>query len=433
MEGLFVSVVWLSATVSAVLLPLLLAHGWLRSRVRAKSLYILWLLLAVRLLIPVELTLPQPAVTIQVPTYQVLPEHRGSGELHELTPIEPGVYTFLAPEEGETPVRGDGGLPVTAVLGTLWLTGMLAVAVVQLSSYWMARRTLLRGSKPASFETEEEMRRLAQAVGLKRAFQVRQSGRVRTAMVMGVLRPVLILPQEGCDLLVVVHELYHLRRRDLEYKALLAAVCWVHWFNPLVWWMSRAAGQNLELCCDEDVAGREDAALRRRYGQLLLESAAEGPGPVLSSRFGSGKEELKVRLENLFVGKKSGRALICLALGGVLLVGGLVGCQKTAPDEKQLAALEESIFYDGQTLYFTIPEGEEEWELHIAGRADTAQLGGISLHYLEGTEWTPGETYSIALSQEEADQVTELTMEVQMGEEERQVDLLALLTQGGEP
>lgn len=432
MEGLFLSVVWLSATVSAVLLPLLLAHKWLRSQVRAKSLYILWLLLAVRLLIPVELTLPQPAVTIQVPTYQVLPEHRVSGELHELTPIEPGVYTFLAPE-GETPVRGDSGLPLTAVLGTLWLTGMLAVAVVQLSSYWMARRALLRGSKAATPETEEEIRSLAQAMGLKRAFQVRQSGRVRTAMVMGVLRPVLILPQGEFERLVAVHELYHLRRRDLEYKALLAAVCWVHWFNPLVWWMSRAAGQNLELCCDEDVAGRQDAAFRRRYGQLLLERAAEGSGPVLSSRFGSGKEELKVRLENLFVGKKSGRVLICLALGGVLLVGGLVGCQKTAPAEKQLAALEESIFYDGQTLYFTIPEGEEEWELHIAGRAETAQLGGISLHYLEGAEWKPGETYSIVLSQEEADQVTELTMEVQMGEEEGQVDLLALLTQGGKP
>lgn len=429
MEGLFLSVVWLSATVSAVLLPLLLAYGWLRSRVRAKSLYILWLLLAVRLLIPVELTLPQPAVTIQVPTYQVLlPDHQASAELHELTPIEPGVYTFLAPEE-----REESGLPVTAVLGTLWVTGALAVVVVQVSGYWVARRTLLRGSKAAAPETEEEMGQLAQAIGLKRAFQVRQSGRVRTAMVMGVLRPVLILPQEEFDRLVAVHELYHLRRRDLEYKALLAAVCWVHWFNPLVWWMSRAAGQNLELCCDEDVAGRKDAAFRRRYGRLLLESAAEGPGPVLSSSFGSGKEELKVRLENLFVGKKPGRALVCLVLGCVLLVGGLVGCQKTSSAEKQLAALEESIFYNGQTLYFTIPQGEEKWELHIAGRADTAQLGGISLHYLEGTDWTPGETYSIALSQEEADQVTELTMEVQVGEKEGQVDLLALLTQGGEP
>lgn len=200
MEAVFLSVVWLSATVSAVLLPLLLAYGWLRSRVRAKSLYILWFLLAVRLLIPVELTLPQPAVTIQVPTYQVLlPDHGDSGELHELVPMEPGGYTFLAPEEGETPAVGESGLPVTAVLGTLWLTGVFAIAVVQISSYWVARRALLRGSKLASRETEEEMGRLAQAIGLRRAFQVRQSGRVRTAMVMGVLRPVLLLPQEGCD------------------------------------------------------------------------------------------------------------------------------------------------------------------------------------------------------------------------------------------
>ena len=71
METLFLRVVWLSATVSAVLLPLLLASRWLQSQVKAKSLYILWLLLAVRLVVPVEITLPKPAVTVQVPQYEV--------------------------------------------------------------------------------------------------------------------------------------------------------------------------------------------------------------------------------------------------------------------------------------------------------------------------------------------------------------------------
>lgn len=131
---------------------------------------------------------------------------------------------------------------------------------------------------------------MALRLGLKRTFQVRRSDRVRTAMVLGVLRPVLLIPQEECDPLVVLHELNHLRRRDLEYKGLMMAACWLHWFNPLVWWMSRVAGRNLELCCDEDVAGKENSAFRHRYGRLLLECAAEGAGPVLSSRFGSSKE-----------------------------------------------------------------------------------------------------------------------------------------------
>ena len=36
--------------------------------------------------------------------------------------------------------------------------------------------------------------------------------------------------------------------------------------------------------------------------------------------------------------------------------------------------------YDGQVLSFTLPEGERDWNLHIAGRAETDELGGMSLH-----------------------------------------------------
>ena len=51
METLFLRVVWLSATVSAVLLPLLLFAGLIQRRYRAQSCAVLWLLLAVRLLL----------------------------------------------------------------------------------------------------------------------------------------------------------------------------------------------------------------------------------------------------------------------------------------------------------------------------------------------------------------------------------------------
>lgn len=434
MENLFLRVVWLSATVSVVLLPLLLASRWLRSRVRSRSLYILWLVLALRLVVPVEITLPKPAVTVQVPQYQVtIPTNRPTAELpdSQLSPVEPNVEPSLPQTEEEPVIPEQTGVPVAVVLGTLWLTGVFAIAIIQISSYLVTRRALLRWAQPVSPETREQMESLARKLGLNRSFQVRRSDRVRTAMVMGVLHPVLLLPQETCDQLVAAHELCHLRRRDLEYKALLMAACWLHWFNPLVWWMSRVAGQNLELCCDEDVAGKGDAAFRHRYGQLLLESAAAGTGPALSSRFGGGKEELKARLGNLFVVKKRGRALVCLALACAVLVGGLVACDQTGnngPDQA-VEELKNTITYDGQTLSFTLPEGERAWNLHIAGRAETDELGGMSLHYLDGETWTPGQTYSFAMDREAAQDVTELTMGIYLEEQEYTVDLLPYLQQ----
>lgn len=432
METLFLRVVWLSATVSAVLLPLLLASRWLQSRVKAKSLYILWLLLAVRLVVPVEITLPKPAVTVQVPQYEVtIPTNRPSGELpdDQLSPVEPNVAPSLPQMEQEPDLTAQTEVPVAVVLGTLWLTGVFAIALIQISSYLVTRRALLRWARPVSPETREQIEYLALRLGLKRTFQVRRSDRVRTAMVLGVLRPVLLLPQEECDPLVVLHELNHLRRRDLEYKGLMMAACWLHWFNPLVWWMSRVAGRNLELCCDEDVAGKENSAFRHRYGRLLLECATEGAGPVLSSRFGSSKEELKARLTNLFVAKKRGRALVCLALACAVLTGGLVACEQTQPPapDAQLDALEESISYQDGVLSFTLPEGEGEWNIQISGRADTSDLGGISLHYMEGTEWTPSMIYFLPLSAQTVLDVTELTLTAWLDGQERSVDLVPYL------
>lgn len=90
--------------------------------------------------------------------------------------------------------------------------------------------------------------------------------------------------------------------------------------------------------------------------------------------------------------KKRGRALVCLALACAVLVGGLVACEQTqngGPDQA-VEELENTITYDGQTVSFTLPEGKRDWSLHIAGRAEVEWLGGMSLHYLDETAWTPG-------------------------------------------
>ena len=56
---------YLSLTASAVLLPLLLLSTLIQKRYTAKTCYVLWLALAVWLLLPVDWSLPAPAVTPQ--------------------------------------------------------------------------------------------------------------------------------------------------------------------------------------------------------------------------------------------------------------------------------------------------------------------------------------------------------------------------------
>ena len=530
MEALFLRVGWISLTCSAVLIPLLVGKGWLRQHVRARALYVVWLILALRLVIPVDLSLPEPAVTVEAPSYQVaLPARTPSANLPAGAQIEePSAVAGQTAPEAASAVRT---IPVTALLSALWLFGVLAAALVQGGGYLLARRRLLRDARP-DLEAEAQAGQTAASLGLKRAVPVRRSRQVRTPMVLGLLRPVLLLPEgQAVDEVVLCHELTHLKRLDLAYKALLVAACWLHWFNPLVWWMSRAASENLELCCDDDVAAGRDAAFRRKYGELLLSTAEEKPGPTLSSRFGGSKQAMRDRLTNLFVKKKRGRLLACTAVAVLILVGGLVACegQPAMTDMEAVNALLESVSYDGQELSFTIPEGERDWNLfltqneddrtiaayviqgfndtvwkpgetysfqlpvehflrdgltlnvslgkdgsgitaakafgaivpsitqeavdalensisydgqqvsftipeenhvwniQISGRADTQELGGISLHYLDGTDWTPGETYSFEWSSLAAQDVTELTMHIFQENQEWEIDLIPYL------
>lgn len=235
--------------------------------------------------------------------------------------------------------------------------------------------------------------------------------------------------------MVLCHELCHIKRHDVAYKALFLWASCVHWFNPLVWWLGRAAGRNVELCCDDDVLRGKDKSFRRQYGEVLLTMAAGGNGPALSTQFGGSVAEMKKRLSNLFVHKKSSRILVISVLLCTLLAGMLVACQpqqEKGTGGKPIEALQETITYDGRTLSFTLPEDDVAWNILISGRMEAEGMGGMSIHYLEGTEWNPGEAYSFEMSQETAAALTELTMDVWAGEEEGSIDLLPYLDAASE-
>lgn len=308
MTALALRVFWVSLSTAPVLLPLLLCAERLLRRYRAKSCYLLWLLLAVRLLLPVQLPLPHPPVTVTAPA-AALPAAR-----------EP--LSGLALSPSAAPVSAPA-LTAADLAAGVWLLGAVLVLSSQLGGYLLARRRLLRGAQPLSAPPE-----LPDGCGVPVLL-----ADVAAPMTLGLLRPVVLLPCRTAreDLpLILRHELCHVRRKDLWYKALFLLCAALHWFNPLVWRLARAAGETVELCCDEAVVSGQSADVRRAYGQLLLRSAAARPAGILSAPFGSG--DLKGRLMNLFIQKKNGAALVCTAVCAAALLGSLVGCEVSAAE-----------------------------------------------------------------------------------------------------
>lgn len=105
---------------------------------------------------------------------------------------------------------------------------------------------------------------------------------VDAPVLAGLLRPRILLPEgveEERRAFALAHEAMHARRRDLWRKALLLWVCALHWFNPLVWLLRRAAERDMEIACDAAVLAGRDGEWRRRYGAALLSLCPWGGPP----------------------------------------------------------------------------------------------------------------------------------------------------------
>ena len=475
MEDLLLRTLTLSAACSAVLLPLLFLARRIRHRYAARTLYVLFLLLALRLVLPVQLSWSAPAVTVEVPTYSISAPVQRPAPVQNTTPtgqnqsgqtVQTPAQSLpqqvqTAPEPEPVTIRS------TQLLSVLWLAGTAVFLLFHCVSYLLARRRLLRAALSPTPEQADRCSALRQALNIRRPVGLMRSSAVSSPMMLGLVRPVILLPERDLTIseldLTLRHELLHLKRRDVAYKAVMLLANAVHWFNPLVWWMAREAGRNLELCCDEAVIRSLNGGGRREYGQVLLQAAADASGPALSTRFGSGKGQLKDRLGNLFLKKRRGVPLLCCALALVLALGGLVACEQvdggetpsgnTLTAQEALDALKESIAFDPETatLTFTVPAGyspASDWSIHIAGRQEMDSESGMSLHYLDGTVWEAGETYTVPLTgaqiaairtQDEEllasrglSSVTELTLDASLpdpesGEQSITVDLLPVV------
>lgn len=328
----------LSLTSSAVLLPLLLLGPWIQKRYTARTCYILWLLLSVRLLLPVKYHLPKPAVTIQVPEVT-----------YTYTVPQPITAAQMAPTQAPDPV------PVVAVsqpivqtisleqvLGGVWLAGCMLFLLWNGTGYLLARSSLLKRARTVPDDQPMADRLWERA---RKRPAVLRSCNVVAPMSLGLLRPMVLLPEKlisGVETeMVLRHELGHICRHDLWYKFLLTWVNAVHWFNPLVWFMCRQAGQNLEYCCDDWVVRGRDADFRHSYGEVLLRYASStGNIPLYATRFSDG--QMKGRIMNLFMKKKTGVAMVSLALCAAVLTGTLVSLEQAqaveGPKQSQVQA-----------------------------------------------------------------------------------------------
>lgn len=299
MEELFFAFLRAGIFGSVIIVLVLLLRLCLRKAPR-QLICILWLLAAVRLVLPFTIE-SRLSLQPEMPTYsdvQVRPPVQTPNDAPVVTPVPPASQ----PSQNPPPVVAPAPQKAWTweqILSAVWLTGAGALAIYGIVSYLLLKRRLRTAVKQENWW---------------------ESDTARGAFVMGYLKPKIYLPAQveaGDRPYIVAHEQAHIARGDHWWK-LLGFVCLcLHWYNPLVWLSFVLFGRDTEVACDERVVWGMALEERKAYSLALLNCGKRVSG-LTAVTLCFGKESLKQRIKNVLSYRKPGFWITAVA--GMLAV-----------------------------------------------------------------------------------------------------------------
>lgn len=329
---------------SAVLAALLIgAHYLLRGKISARLQYALWLVLLVRLLLPLSVgktalsvanLLPEaePAAVIQaeptaVPPAQAARTPEPSAPAAPVqTPTQPVQRPASTPAQAETgsaePEKSaqKPAVSVRKIFMLVWASGAALLGLWFLFCNLRYGRQLRAGV----------LRAIAPKEGRP---AVRLTQTALSPCLFGLFPPVIYVTMDCAQdeqLLhhCAEHEYTHYLHRDHIWAVLRGVCLALHWFNPLVWWAAALSRTDAELFCDEDTVRRLGEDVRADYGRSLIRmTCRERVDPLSAATTMSGRGgQLKTRIISITKHPKTAIPVLILVL---LLCAAAVGCTMT--------------------------------------------------------------------------------------------------------
>lgn len=351
MENIFLSILGISVSIGLIVIGLIFLTPFLNKRYAAKWKYLIWIFLALRLLIPFSGANVQYVMDrmsqLKVETSSESEENDANNPTGIAMPYR-GIVVEL-PAQMTTPIKASSeknaaDVTMLDIVTFVWIIGILIFISVHLISYFHYKRQVIKKGRIIK-ETRilSQIFRLKRELHISRTVCVMEYDEAESPMIIGFIRPVLVLPKEqycsGDLFFILKHELVHLKRGDVYLKLLFVTANAVHWFNPFIWIMQKEAVIDMELSCDERVTQGASYALKKAYTETLLSMLHKqcARKTVLSTQFYGGTKIMKKRFKNILIRyrKKNGTFILLCAVVLTIGFGTLVGCSVTKEDTEK--------------------------------------------------------------------------------------------------
>ena len=272
---------------------------------------------------------------------------------------------------------------ILPLLVLLWGAGVVLLSARTFVGWRLAHKLCRRGVRPLTEELQISVDRMMQQFRLSRTITVLESVMVQVPLVIGWIKPVILLPasvalrMDSSQLaMVIAHELGHIRRYDYLLNLFQVVVETVLFYHPVIRWMSRQVRQERENCCDDLVLKTCGQPVIYAKALANLEGLRQGlHEPAVAANGGDLLERVRRIVHGAGRNPRNSKSSLVITV--------LVGLAAVLAAQSNLVAT--SANSDGQAPIYQYTNASADWQDFLETRGSWHKGLSMMPSYLEQT------------------------------------------------
>lgn len=230
---------------------------------------------------------------------------------------EYSIQEILLENIGAAPIAQ---VKTVSLIPLIWLSGFVITGLWLILSNIILSLKLKTLSKPVDERIVKIFTRCCEKLDVKREIRLVNQTVIKGASLFGLLHPKILITDKLINFTdreieyIFYHELSHYIRRDIFTNYLISLIQVIHWFNPMIYVLTKVIRQDIELATDEKTMSLLENGEFKSYGLALvsmLEEYSKAYSPRLLSA-ADGNRHIKKRIRQIARYKRKGKYSICL-------------------------------------------------------------------------------------------------------------------------
>lgn len=168
-------------------------------------------------------------------------------------------------------------LSVITILALIWMIGVFTIGFYIIFVNIKFRNKIKKQPSFYKVEVLKQLESCKKQMKIHKKISLIKTQKIKMPALFGYFNPKILLPENILEILpldklryVFLHELAHLKRKDILINWIISILRLVHWFNPIIQYGLRKMAEDMEVCCDSLALSYTKDDEVKEYGLTII-------------------------------------------------------------------------------------------------------------------------------------------------------------------